>query len=171
MSVFAEGPSLLKLAIGKGKFAKQQYGLTALNEVADALKSLPKDVSLEYQLRALRKAAKPGQDALRRQVSNISRSNGQPSGKRHEGGAEIHQQPGEAARGRCRDRLPQADKHQEPEDGNAGVLRRQRAERPQSGVPLAPCRVWNSATHGRKEQTKQPQACNHGRKDSHDHSA
>jgi HK97 gp10 family phage protein len=69
------GP-LIKLALGKGKAAKAEYGLQALDDVVQALKALPKDISLKYQLRALRKAAKPGQEALRSQVSQIGQVTG-----------------------------------------------------------------------------------------------
>lgn len=75
-SIFAEGPSAIRLALGKGKFAKEQYGLKALDEVVAALKSLPKDISLKYQKQALRKAAKPGQEALRRQVASLGQVTG-----------------------------------------------------------------------------------------------
>ena len=75
-SVFAEGPSIIRLALGKGKTAKQQYGLEALDDVISALKSLPKEISLKYQKRALRKAAKPGQEALRQQVASLGQVTG-----------------------------------------------------------------------------------------------
>lgn len=71
MSVFAEGPSLLRLAIGKGKFAKTQYGLSTLDSVIAQLKQLPREISLNYQSQALRKAAKPGEAALRQQVASL----------------------------------------------------------------------------------------------------
>jgi hypothetical protein len=51
VSVFAEGPSLLRLAVGKGKFAKQQYGLTTLDDVIKSLKALPREISLKYYAR------------------------------------------------------------------------------------------------------------------------
>lgn len=75
-SIFAEGPSAISLALGKGKYAKEQYGLKALDEITAALKSLPRDISLKYQSQALRKAAKPGQDALRREVSSLGQVTG-----------------------------------------------------------------------------------------------
>lgn len=71
MSVFSEGPSLLRLALGKGKAAKERYGLATLDSVTAALKSLPKDISLKYQAQALKKAAAPGEQALRQQVASI----------------------------------------------------------------------------------------------------
>lgn len=75
-SVFAEGPSLIRLSVGKGKSAKAGYGLAALDDIVAALKSLPKDISLKYQRRALRKAAKPGQEALRAQVGSLRQVTG-----------------------------------------------------------------------------------------------
>lgn len=75
-SVFAEGPSLIRLSVGKGKSAKAEYGLAVLDDIVAALKSLPKDISLKYQMRALRKAAKPGQEALRAQVGSIRQVTG-----------------------------------------------------------------------------------------------
>lgn len=75
-SVFAEGPSLISLALGKGKYAKEQYSLRVLDEITAQLKRLPKEISLKYQSRALRKAAKPGQDALRREVSSLGQVTG-----------------------------------------------------------------------------------------------
>lgn len=75
-SVFAEGPSLIRLSVGKGRTAKAQFGLAALDDVVAALKSLPRDISLKYQMRALRKAAKPGQDALRAQVGSLRQVTG-----------------------------------------------------------------------------------------------
>ncbi len=76
MSIFATGAPLVKFALGKSKYAKQQFSLATLTEVTDALKALPSDISTKYQLRALRKAAKPGQEALRRQVANITEVTG-----------------------------------------------------------------------------------------------
>ena len=75
-SIFAEGPSAISLALGKGKYAKEQYGLKALDEITAELKRLPRDISLKYQSKALRKAAKPGQDALRREVSSLGQVTG-----------------------------------------------------------------------------------------------
>lgn len=75
-SVFAQGPSLVKLSLGKGKAARERYGLQTLEAVVAELKQLPKDISLKYQLRALRRAAKPGQDALRQRVAEISQVTG-----------------------------------------------------------------------------------------------
>jgi len=75
-SVFSEGPSLLKLAVGKGKSAKEAYGIAGLADIVAALKRLPRDISLKYQSQALRKAAKPGQDALRREVASLGQVTG-----------------------------------------------------------------------------------------------
>lgn len=75
-SVFAEGPPLLYLSVGSRKDAKQRYALASLDEITQALRSLPRDISLKYQLRALRKAAKPGQEALRAQVGSIRQVTG-----------------------------------------------------------------------------------------------
>ena len=70
-SIFAEGPSLIKLAVGRGKSAKEAYGLRTLDDIVRELKKLPKEISLKYQARALKKAAEPGIQALRREVSAI----------------------------------------------------------------------------------------------------
>lgn len=75
-SVFGEGPSLITLALGKGKTARGLYGLATLDDIVAKLKELPKDISLKYQSRALRKAAKPGQEALRRNVAALGQVTG-----------------------------------------------------------------------------------------------
>lgn len=67
---------VLYFALGKGKAAKRQFSLVPLQEVVDALKQLPKDISLKYQKKALRKAAKPGQAALRSRVEQIGQVTG-----------------------------------------------------------------------------------------------
>lgn len=64
------GP-LITLALGKGKDAKAQFQLQALDSIVTALQALPKDISLKYQSRALKKAAKPGELALQSQVSQL----------------------------------------------------------------------------------------------------
>lgn len=69
------GP-LIKIALGNGKQAKAQYALQPLDDIVVALKALPRDISLKYQLRALRKAAKPGMEALRSQVSQVGQVTG-----------------------------------------------------------------------------------------------
>jgi len=69
------GP-LIKIALGKGKQAKAEFALQPINDIVVALKALPLDISLKYQLRALRKAAKPGMEALRSQVSQLGQVTG-----------------------------------------------------------------------------------------------
>lgn len=69
------GP-LIKIALGKGKAAKAEFSLQPLQDVVAGLKALPQDISLKYQGRALNKAAKPGMDALRSQVSQIGQVTG-----------------------------------------------------------------------------------------------
>lgn len=75
-SVFAEGPSLVRLSVGTGRSAKAQYGLAVIEDIVAALKLLPRDISMKYQLRALRKAAKPGIEALRAQAGSIRQVTG-----------------------------------------------------------------------------------------------
>lgn len=75
-SIFAEGPSLIKLAVGKGKTAKEAYGVTGLSDIIAALKKLPSEISLKYQTQALRKASRPGQEALRREVGSLGQVTG-----------------------------------------------------------------------------------------------
>jgi len=77
-NVFAGGTDkpLIKLALGKGKKAKALFGLEPLADVAAELKKLPRDISTKYQLRALRKAAKPGQEALRKNVAALGEVTG-----------------------------------------------------------------------------------------------
>lgn len=70
------GP-LITLALGKGKAAKTQFALHPLEDVVAALKAIPsEEISLKYQSRALNKAAKPGMDALRSQVSQLGQVTG-----------------------------------------------------------------------------------------------
>jgi HK97 gp10 family phage protein len=64
------------LSVGKSKTAKAAYGIAGLEDIVAALKKLPNDISLKYQTQALRKAAKPGQEALRREVSAIRQVTG-----------------------------------------------------------------------------------------------
>jgi hypothetical protein len=75
-SIFAEGPSVISLALGRSKTAKEQYALKTLEEITAQLKRLPREISLKYQSQALRKAAKPGFDALRREVSSLGQVTG-----------------------------------------------------------------------------------------------
>jgi hypothetical protein len=70
------GRPLLVFALGRGKFAKRQFELGRYNQIVEELKRFPADISLKYQTRALRKAAKPGQEALRSQVNSIGQVTG-----------------------------------------------------------------------------------------------
>lgn len=76
--IFAGGSDkpLIKLALGKGKAAKTAFALQPLDDVVAELKQLPREISTKYQLRALRKAAKPGQDALRQNVAALGQVTG-----------------------------------------------------------------------------------------------
>lgn len=76
--LFAGGSDrpLIKLALGKGKKAKALFSREPIEEIAAEFKRLPRDISTKYQLRALRKAAKPGQDALRRNVQALGEVTG-----------------------------------------------------------------------------------------------
>jgi hypothetical protein len=77
-SVFAGGNQspLIKLALGKGKKAKALFAVEPLADIVAELKKLPRDISTKYQLRALRKAAKPGQEALRKNVAALGQVTG-----------------------------------------------------------------------------------------------
>jgi hypothetical protein len=77
-NVFGGGSDrpLIKLALGKGKKAKALFALEPLADVAAELKKLPRDISTKYQLRALKKAAKPGQEALRKNVAALGEVTG-----------------------------------------------------------------------------------------------
>lgn len=75
-TVFAEGTPLIRLALGKGKFARTQFNLATYQQVVDALKGIPPEISLRYQAAALKRAAKPGQDALRSQVQALGQVTG-----------------------------------------------------------------------------------------------
>ena len=78
-NIFAEGPSVLSLALGVGKFARggatqairRQFESAAYSQIVKDLQRLPADLSKKYQKRAIRKAAKPGEDALRAEVGKI----------------------------------------------------------------------------------------------------
>jgi hypothetical protein len=74
--VFGVAGPLIKLALGKGKAAKAEFSLQPLESVVAALKQLPPDISNKYQAAALRKAAKPGKEALRNQVSQLGQVTG-----------------------------------------------------------------------------------------------
>jgi len=70
------GRPLLVFALGRGKSAKRQFELARYNQVVEELQRFPQDISLKYQRRALKKAAKPGQDALRAQVASLTQVTG-----------------------------------------------------------------------------------------------
>jgi hypothetical protein len=76
--VFAGGTDrpLIKLALGKGKKAKALFAVEPLEDVVAEIKRLPRDISTKYQLRALKKAAKPGQEALRKNVAALGEVTG-----------------------------------------------------------------------------------------------
>ena len=74
--MFRETDPILKLALGRGKEAKRLFSLRPLDEVREQLQRLPKDISLKYQLKALRKAAKPGRDALEANVRKLGQVTG-----------------------------------------------------------------------------------------------
>lgn len=73
---FAGDEPLIKLALGRGKQAKALFTVQPLADVVASLKRLPKDISTKHQLRALRKAAKPGIAALQSQVLALGRVTG-----------------------------------------------------------------------------------------------
>jgi hypothetical protein len=75
MAIFA-GEPLIKLALGRGKEAKAWFSLAPLDDVISELKKLDKDISNRYQARALKKASKPGKDALLAQVRSIGQVTG-----------------------------------------------------------------------------------------------
>lgn len=75
-NVFAGGEPIVKFALGRGKQAKALFTLQPLDDVVASLKRLPADISTKYQVRALRKAAKPGIAALQSQVLAIGRVTG-----------------------------------------------------------------------------------------------
>jgi hypothetical protein len=74
--VFGVAGPLIRLALGTSKYAKAEFSLQPLDSVVAALKQLPADISNKYQARALRKAAKPGKEALRNQVSQLGQVTG-----------------------------------------------------------------------------------------------
>jgi hypothetical protein len=74
-NVYAGRP-VINFALGRGKQAKNLFQAEPLKEVTDALQALPKDISLKYQARALKKAAKPGIEALRRNVAALGQVTG-----------------------------------------------------------------------------------------------
>lgn len=74
--VFGVAGPLIKLAVGTGKAARAEFSLQPLDSVVRALKALPADISNKYQAAALRKAAKPGKEALKNQVSQLGQVTG-----------------------------------------------------------------------------------------------
>ena len=76
------GRPVLTFAVGvggRGKLAKNsKAALSAepLKEITDALQAMPEDISLKYQKQALKKAAQPGVDALRRNVASLGEVTG-----------------------------------------------------------------------------------------------
>lgn len=75
-NVFNDGPPLLYLSVGTKKKTKQLYAEAALKDIVAELQRLPAEISRKYQMRALKRAAKPGQDALRSQVASIGQVTG-----------------------------------------------------------------------------------------------
>jgi len=74
-NVYAGRP-VINFALGRGKLAKNLFSAEPLKEVTDALQQLPEKISLKYQSRALKKAAKPGIEALRRNVAALGQVTG-----------------------------------------------------------------------------------------------
>jgi len=70
------GRQAVTLALGTGKYAKSLFAAEPLKEVTDALQALPADISTKYQRRALKKAAEPGLQALRRNVASLGEVTG-----------------------------------------------------------------------------------------------
>ena len=70
------GRPVINFALGRGKYAKALFQAEPLREVTDALQQLPREISLKYQSRALKKAAKPGIEALRRNVAALGQVTG-----------------------------------------------------------------------------------------------
>jgi hypothetical protein len=70
------GRQVVTLALGTGKYAKSLFAAEPLKEVTDALQALPDDISKKYQRRALKKAAEPGLQALRRNVASLGEVTG-----------------------------------------------------------------------------------------------
>jgi hypothetical protein len=70
------GRQVITLALGTGKKAKSLFAAEPLKEITDALQALPADISNKYQRRALKKAAEPGLQALRRNVASLGEVTG-----------------------------------------------------------------------------------------------
>ena len=68
--------SMITLALGTGRFAKQRYSEKPLREIINALQKLPKEIALAQQKKVLKKAAAVGKAALASQVGKIGRVTG-----------------------------------------------------------------------------------------------
>lgn len=75
-SAFAGDEPLIKFALGKGKQARALFAVQPLAGVVEKLKRLPPEISTKHQMRALRKAARPGIAALQSQVLALGRVTG-----------------------------------------------------------------------------------------------
>lgn len=73
---FSDGDPLIKFALGRGRQAKALATVQPLEDVVRDLRAIPKEISIKYQIKALRKAAKPGIAALQSQVLAIGRVTG-----------------------------------------------------------------------------------------------
>lgn len=76
------GRPVITFAVGVGgrgklpKNSKEALSAEPLREVIDALQAMPDDISKKYQRQALKKAAQPGVDALRRNVASLGEVTG-----------------------------------------------------------------------------------------------
>jgi hypothetical protein len=70
------GRQVVTFALGTGKKAKSLLAAEPLKDVTDALQALPEDISKKYQRKALKKAAEPGLQALRRNVASLGEVTG-----------------------------------------------------------------------------------------------
>lgn len=76
------GRPVITFAVGTGgrgtlaKNSKAALSAEPFKEVTDALQALPADISLKYQRKALKKAAEPGLQALRRNVASLGEVTG-----------------------------------------------------------------------------------------------
>ena len=70
------GRQVVTLALGTGKYAKSLFAAEPLKDVTDALQALPADISKKYQRKALKKAAEPGLQSLRRNVASLGEVTG-----------------------------------------------------------------------------------------------
>ena len=68
---------IIKIKLGKAIKGGLGVGVVEpLRDVVERLQNLPKDISLKYQMRALRKAAKPGMEALRANYGQLGQVTG-----------------------------------------------------------------------------------------------